>query len=407
MNVPQLRFSGFDGEWNKFILEDIAIVKDGTHDSPKYYSTGYPLVTSKNLMKNGDLDLENVSLISEKDFMEINKRSKVDVGDILFGMIGTLGNPVRVQSSDFAIKNVALIKESKVSNEYILHYLGSKSIEKQFHLNQAGGTQKFIGLGLIRDLKIYLPSEKELQKVASFLTLLDRKINKQQEKIEKLEQFKKGMMQKIFSQELRFRDEGGGKFGEWYIKTLGELGEFKRSYSFSRNNEGEGEYCHIHYGDIHTKLNSIVDQKTELPNISVKGVLEEIETGDVLFADASEDYKDLGKSIVITDNQNRKIVAGLHTHRFKPSALINSVFLMYFTKTESYTTFIRKYGTGVSVLGISKTNLRIIDVPVPSVKEQEKIADYLLSMEKKIKKEKEKLLALEEQKKGFMQGMFI
>ena len=112
MLEPKLRFPEFQyaGEWKEKQLGNVSDVRDGTHDSPKFYSTGKPLVTSKNLLAGGSLDLENVSLISEKDYVQINKRSRVDVGDILFGMIGTIGNPVMIQSDGFAIKNVALIK---------------------------------------------------------------------------------------------------------------------------------------------------------------------------------------------------------------------------------------------------------------------------------------------------------
>lgn len=76
---------------------------------------------SKNLSKNGQLDFSNISYISQKDFDEINKRSKVNVGDILFGMIGTIGNPVLLTKDEFAIKNVALIKEkTKLKNKFLI-----------------------------------------------------------------------------------------------------------------------------------------------------------------------------------------------------------------------------------------------------------------------------------------------
>ena len=110
---PRLRFPEFQnaGEWETNQLGDLSDVRDGTHDSPKFSPTGWPLVTSKNLWPDGTLDLDNVSLISAEDYAAINKRSKVSLGDILFGMIGTIGNPVLIRSEGFAIKNVALIKE--------------------------------------------------------------------------------------------------------------------------------------------------------------------------------------------------------------------------------------------------------------------------------------------------------
>ena len=105
-------------------LNDVCDVRDGTHDSPMYVEDGYPLVTSKNII-DGKLDLSVVNYITEDDYNKINERSKVDIGDIIMPMIGTIGNPYLVeQYTDFAIKNVALIKfnTGKVSNKYIWYF---------------------------------------------------------------------------------------------------------------------------------------------------------------------------------------------------------------------------------------------------------------------------------------------
>jgi len=110
-------------EWKR--LGDVLDVRDGTHDSPKFVDTGFPLVTSKNLTPNG-LDLTNIKYISKDDYDSINKRSNVDTGDILFAMIGTIGNPVLITSHpDFAIKNVALFKKKQLDQcmEYVKYYL--------------------------------------------------------------------------------------------------------------------------------------------------------------------------------------------------------------------------------------------------------------------------------------------
>lgn len=121
----ELRFKDSEGndypEWEERKLGEISEVKDGTHDSPKYVSNGFPLVTSKNV-KNGKIDLNEVNYISKEDFDIINKRSKVSKGDILMGMIGTIGNLAIVDREDFAIKNVALIKEkSDLKNNFLIY----------------------------------------------------------------------------------------------------------------------------------------------------------------------------------------------------------------------------------------------------------------------------------------------
>lgn len=192
MNAPKLRFKEFNDEWSEYILNEESDVRDGTHDSPKYIDNGFPLVTSKNLNDDGTLDLENVNYLKQEDFDKINQRSKVDIGDILFGMIGTIGKPVRVSRDDFAIKNVALIKEKGIiKNDYLIHYLHSNNIIKQFASNMDGGTQKFISLDKIRKLKIKMPKRQEQEKIAKMLDLIDKKIELQTKKIEDLKLFKK------------------------------------------------------------------------------------------------------------------------------------------------------------------------------------------------------------------------
>ncbi len=199
----QLRFKDDNGKafpkWEQRKLSEVCDVRDGTHDSPKYHKNGYPFVTSKNLMKNGTLDLSNVSYICEEDYMKINARSRVNVGDILFGMIGTIGNPVLVKRDGFAIKNVALLKENDVlKNIFLIHYLKSPSIMQQFFVQNMGGTQKFLSLNVIRSLTIVVPSIAEQIKIASFLSAIDDKITHCNSQIEKTEQYKKGLLQKMF-----------------------------------------------------------------------------------------------------------------------------------------------------------------------------------------------------------------
>ncbi|OFY20440.1 MAG: hypothetical protein A2W98_10830 [Bacteroidetes bacterium GWF2_33_38] len=199
----KLRFKDDNGndfeDWEEKKLGEVSDVRDGTHDSQKYIEKGYPFITSKNLLKNGNIDFENVSYISEKDYKKINERSKVNINDILFGMIGTIGNPVLVKNDGFAIKNVALIKEKKgLLNIYLIHFLKGGSITQQFFEQNTGGTQKFLSLSVVRSLLINLPCLSEQTKIANFLSALDEKISNAENKITKLEQWKKGLLQSMF-----------------------------------------------------------------------------------------------------------------------------------------------------------------------------------------------------------------
>lgn len=195
---PNLRFKNFDGEWEQCMLKEIKDVRDGTHNSPKYQKEGYPLVTSKNLITNG-IDLSNVSFISKYDYQEINKRSKVETGDILFGMIGTIGNPVMVKKGGFAIKNVALIKNGgEVSNGFLLHLLKSAIFSQYIKKENAGGTQKFLGLSVIRSFKFKVPDKVEQGNIASIFDTLNRFITLQQDNLTQLTTLKKYLLQKLF-----------------------------------------------------------------------------------------------------------------------------------------------------------------------------------------------------------------
>lgn len=197
-SVPEVRIPGFIGEWKQVKLSDIKDVRDGTHESPKYHKEGFPLVTSKNLKEYG-LDMKDVSLISEEDFRSINKRSKVDVGDILFGMIGTIGNPILVDRKDFAIKNVALIKNGgDTANEFLIQILKSSVFERYIRNENAGNTQKFIGLNKIRDFKFLVPSSNEQIQIGNFFKQIDEVIALQQQELDVLKQTKKAFLQKMF-----------------------------------------------------------------------------------------------------------------------------------------------------------------------------------------------------------------
>lgn len=198
----ELRFKDENGNeypnWEEKKLQQIIEVRDGTHESPKPTDEGYLLVTSKNL-KNNKLDFNDSYTISKEDYESINKRSKVETGDILFGMIGTIGNPILLEEEGFAIKNVALLKTSNSQEKYyILNFLKSVAIAKQFHKMNAGGTQKFISLGAIRDLKVNIPSLEESIKIGNLLNKIDELIKNHSKKIDILKQRKQGFLQKMF-----------------------------------------------------------------------------------------------------------------------------------------------------------------------------------------------------------------
>jgi type I restriction enzyme, S subunit len=200
-------FENKGDDWEEKTLNEIYDVRDGTHDSPKYKEIGYPLITSKNLKKDL-LNYDKIKYISEEDYFNINKRSKVDKGDILFAMIGTIGNPVVIENeTNFAIKNVALFKVPKNQNSYFLkYYLDSKFVVDKMKKEAKGTTQQFVGLGYLRNFKIKIPSSETQKQIVTKLSQLQEKTKKletiYQQKLTNLEELKKSILQKAFNGEL-------------------------------------------------------------------------------------------------------------------------------------------------------------------------------------------------------------
>jgi type I restriction enzyme, S subunit len=162
--------------WVWVRCQDVIDVRDGTHDTPQYVPQGIPLITSKNLSGNS-LNFSDVYYISREDHEAIEKRSKVDDGDIIMAMIGTIGNPVIIQKThEFSIKNIALFKfqNSKVFNEYFYYLLHSSLIKEQLLAQSLGVTQKFVSLQVLRDLKIPLPPLEEQKRIAKIAGKCDR-----------------------------------------------------------------------------------------------------------------------------------------------------------------------------------------------------------------------------------------
>jgi len=201
----KMRVKGFEEKWNSLKLSEIADVRDGTHESPKYQKEGIKFITSKNI-KDGTLDFSNVSYISIEDANNFDKRSKVDNGDILMSMIGTIGNSVLIKSEpDFCIKNVGLIKPRKINSNYLIQYFHSKLFQNYLLGKLDGGIQKFVSLSELRGLKIPVPPFEEQKAIASILDKTTEELNKYQQKLETLQLQKKGLMQQLLTGKVRVK----------------------------------------------------------------------------------------------------------------------------------------------------------------------------------------------------------
>lgn len=171
--------------WNKIKINYIVDVRDGTHDTPVYLDdkNGFPLVTQKDIY-GGILDFSKTRYISCNDHELISKRSKVLRNDIVMSMIGSIGFPTIVDTDkEFSIKNLALFKTSNSSEntEFIKFALESKYINSQLELEKGGGVQNFVSLETLRNLKIFIPSIAEQNRIVIFLK---EKINRIQKLID-------------------------------------------------------------------------------------------------------------------------------------------------------------------------------------------------------------------------------
>lgn len=185
----------------KYMVE----IKDGTHDTPDYVEesdTTYPLITSKYIdYDTKTIDFESAKHISKIDFENIYKRSNVEFGDIIMPMIGTIGNPVIVNTEEpFAIKNVALFKTSKnlTNAKYIFYQFYSYMLSEQFNIMARGGVQSFVSLEVLGNLLFVDCSQKEKEAIVNFLdqqcSALDKIIMEKQKELNLLNKHKKSLI---------------------------------------------------------------------------------------------------------------------------------------------------------------------------------------------------------------------
>jgi type I restriction enzyme S subunit len=205
--------------------------------------------------------------------------------------------------------------------------------------------------------------------------------------------------------------------GKWTVEPLSDVYFFKNTNSFSRDklNYNNGTVKNIHYGDIHTKFSTLFDITKEIvPFINSDVSIDSIDKGnyciegDMIFADASEDLDDVGKSIEIVNLNNEKLVAGLHTflaRQLEPKLVIG--FGGHLFKSNSIRTQIKRESQGAKVFGISKGRISGIDIYYPENKaEQQKISACLSSLDDLISAQNDKLEALKNHKKGLVQNLF-
>ncbi|MBQ3737373.1 MAG: restriction endonuclease subunit S [Bacteroidales bacterium] len=321
---------------------------------------------------------------------------------ILIGRQGALcGNINYVEGKNY-ISEHAIAVQTNENMQWLKYKL------ENWNLNRFSESSAQPGLSvekLVR-YKLVIPTRLEQNKIADILQLWDTAIAKQTALIEQLTLRKRGLMQQLLTGKKRLK----GFEGEWKELRLGEIGMFLSNNTLSRDqlNPEKGEVQNVHYGDVLIKYPSILDcSKTVLPFINESAykdsMTDYVKDGDIIISDTAED-ETVGKACEIQKLGNKKVLAGLHTMLLRPKdGVFAPFFLGYYFNSEKYHSKLLPLIQGIKVCSIGKQAIQNTIIEVPSIKEQTAIASVLVNADKEIEIQKQKLAAMQAQKKGLMQ----
>ena len=418
-HIPQLRFSEYSGDWRSKQLQELTSYVDYRGRGPIKSDDGIFLVTAKNI-KKGFIDYEcSKEYVPYENIDLVMSKGLPMQGDVLFTTEAPLGNVAQVNDKNIALAQrvIKFRGKDELSNEYLLYYMLSFQYQRLIVRLAIGSTVLGISGKELHRTIISYPSLPEQQKIADFLTIVDKKIQALEKKKALLEQYKKGLMQKIFKQEIRFKQEDGSDYPEWEEKRFENLYNFAKSNSLSRDklNYESGEIKNIHYGDIHSKFRprfSINDESVPFINTDISlsnyEKIDFVGKGDLIIADASEDYNDIGKAIEIVSTGNQNVLAGLHTFLAKiVSDKVVVGFMSHYINCWKYRYQVMRIAQGTKVLSLSKGRVLKLKIDLPSIAEQTQIANLLTSLDDKIIRVTNQIDKMKLWKKGLLQQMFV
>lgn len=324
--------------------------------------------------------------------------------DVLMTRTGNTGIVISNVSGVFHNNFFKINFDRKNINKiFFIEYLSS--IKTQHTLLVKAGTIPDLNHKDFYSIYLPIPPLPEQEKIAKILSTWDEAIDKCKGIIEQLKERNRGLAQTLFDTE------------DWKNYLFEENFEILRSYSISREglctqNNSTKTYC-IHYGDIHTKYKSgLIDfEKTAIvPQIINDSFYvnsdDYLQEGDLIIADASEDYDGVGECVEIMNIGNKKAVSGLHTIAIRASKdLVVDGFLAYLFSYSYLKNELRKKATGTSVYSVSKTTIKSLVIKLPSIDSQTKITHILTNATSELANYQQKLTHLQNQKKGLMQQL--
>lgn len=399
---PKLRFPEFERDWEIQKLGGISTFINGKafNQSELKESGKYPILRVGNLFTNNHWYYSDLELDGSK---------YIDCGDLIYAWSATFGP--RIWNDGKVIYHYHIWKVEcghSINKLFYYHLLDNETLRMKNNSSN-GFALLHITKGTIENWTSSIPTLPEQTKIASFLSTVDEKINLLKKQLSLLKQYKKGVMQKIFSQELRFKDENGKNFPDWEKKKLGEIGDFQTSSIDKLSIPNEEEVFLVNYMNVyrHERINN--ETKKSLQKVTAKSsqILScNLFKGDILFTPSSETPSDIGHSVVIFEDL-KQTVYSYHLMRYRPKIKIDILYSHYFCNVPSVLKQISQLATGSTRFTISVKAFSSIILNLPSLPEQQKIATFLSSIDEKIEKCQGQLRAMEIWKKGLLQQMFV
>ncbi|WP_370407753.1 restriction endonuclease subunit S [Tenacibaculum dicentrarchi] len=409
--IPKLRFPEFNYTYDNILLKNNIEILSGYAFKSKYFGkTGSKLAIPKNFTKNG---FGNFSEKYSKYTTEVvHEKYICKEGDLLILLTDLtqscelLGKPLLIKKEDGKVLlNQRVIKvtvKKKLNNNFLMYQLLTDTYHKRIKETSSGTTVRHSSNQIINNINLNIPQLPEQEKIASFLTEVDSKLTQLTKKKALLENYKKGVMQKIFNQKIRFKDNKGNKFPNWKEKTLGEVATFLKGKGLPKTEINKNsKYKCIHYGELFTKYDEKINNIISRTNYNDKKLLS-IEN-DVLMP--TSDVTPNGLATASCLNESNIILGGDILIIRQKIKIIEGVYLAYYIK--NFRKDVMKLVSGSTVYHLYGSDMKNLKLKLPCLEEQEKIANFLSEIDNKIKTLNTKIENNKSFKKGLLQKMFV